>query len=263
MKYIPRCCCCLCTDIDSNLLKYLHKETFVFNDEMITYCKGYSEVNNCSVTNCFNLPISDIRICQLCMVQLENSFVFQKRCLASKQKLNQDYSIYQDENNNEATVQNAYFQDEILHSYDTTGTEMEEMEVLLDTESENGVVRNYWLTVSDETSEDENNQSQKIKIIKQKILQFQKKPKKQMQQCIIYAANLATTNDIEVYMNQIHSNLISCTLCVETFYSFAALKIHKEKQHLAQILTCTTCFRYFDEFCKFEEHVANAHQIKI
>jgi hypothetical protein len=55
--------------------------SFVYNNETITFLNGYLVFNNCSIEDLFlNLTISDILICGLCIAQLENAHVFGELC---------------------------------------------------------------------------------------------------------------------------------------------------------------------------------------
>jgi hypothetical protein len=55
--------------------------SFIYNNETVTFLNGYLVLNNCSFEDLFlNLTISDILICGLCIVQLESAHVFRQLC---------------------------------------------------------------------------------------------------------------------------------------------------------------------------------------
>jgi hypothetical protein len=54
---------------------------FINNNETITFLNGYLFLNNGSVEDLFfNLTISDLLICGLCVAQLESAHVFRELC---------------------------------------------------------------------------------------------------------------------------------------------------------------------------------------
>jgi hypothetical protein len=66
---------------ESEPLLSMKDNTFISNNETITFLNGYLVLNNCSVEDLFlNLTISDILICGLCVVQLESAYVFRELC---------------------------------------------------------------------------------------------------------------------------------------------------------------------------------------
>jgi hypothetical protein len=55
--------------------------SFIYNNVTITFLNGYLDFNNWSIEDLFlNLTISDILICELCIVQLESAHVFRELC---------------------------------------------------------------------------------------------------------------------------------------------------------------------------------------
>jgi hypothetical protein len=55
--------------------------SFIYNNEKISFLNGYLDFNNCSIEDLFlNFTISDILICGLCIVQLESAHVFRQLC---------------------------------------------------------------------------------------------------------------------------------------------------------------------------------------
>jgi hypothetical protein len=71
-------------------------EAFEYQGQRISFSDGYSDVNNNPIEEFPRLPVLEVKICNLCVVQLESAYVFKRLCREANIILRRKYSL-QDE----------------------------------------------------------------------------------------------------------------------------------------------------------------------
>jgi hypothetical protein len=85
------CRCCLLNADTENELRNMKKETFSYNNQSITFLQGYFETTSSTLESFFEIPIAESMICQFCVNEMENAYVFRELCKEANDILKRKY----------------------------------------------------------------------------------------------------------------------------------------------------------------------------
>jgi hypothetical protein len=211
---------------DSGVLLKMKDEAFEYQGQRISFSDGYSDVNNNSIEEFPTLPVSEVKICNLCVVQLESAYVFKRLCQEANRILRQKYSL----------------QDEASASDHIKAEQIEEET------TEGGADTLSFFEIS---TDSRHNTPTNVLDIKQK-----------KHECKLCLKVYKCRKGLNKHNQHKHSNRkFPCDLCDKIFNCYDSLFYHKKSVHLKIRHKCGNCSKIFTSVNNLALHIKSKHMI--
>jgi hypothetical protein len=208
-------------------------KAFEYQGQRISFSDGYSDVNNNSIEEFPTLPVSEVKICNLCVVQLESAYVFKRLCREANIILRRKYSL----------------QDEASASDQIKAEQVEEET----TEGGADTLSCFEISTDSRHNTPTNNHI--------KAEQMEKKTTEGKADTLSCFTEISTDNRTNSPTNvlEIKQKKHECKLCLKVYKNNQGLYCHNQRKHLNRKFPCDLCDKILNSDSSLFYHKKSVH----
>jgi KRAB domain-containing zinc finger protein len=237
----------------------MENEAFVYRNQRITFVDGYLDVNNNSIEDLRDVPISEGKICDSCVVQVERAYIFKRLCQAANVILRQKNLP---KATNDQLMSEAIEEVEVRHVSDgeincdgavmlSCSANIQQQHVGDDNSGQETRVEND----DDNVVPIANN---KGRCGQRKMVTKSNKPIDKRYACSICFKDYSSENGLRAHNRTKHLiQLYRCRHCAEEFPHASGLSDHHKRVHIRY--KCEKCKKSFFTACCLRKHIKMIH----
>jgi hypothetical protein len=238
---------------DSGLLLTMKDEAFEYQGQRISFSDGYADVNNNSIEEFPRLPVSEVKICNLCVVQLESAYVFKRLCREANIILRRKYSPQ-----DEASASDHIKAEQVEEETTEGGADTLSCFTEISTDSRPNTPTNV-LDIKQKKHECK----LCLKVYKnKKVLYFhnQRKHLNRKFSCDLCDKILNSYPSLFYHKKSVHLKIRhKCENCSKIFTTAKQLTQHNESEHLDHRYACDICLKVYKSHFSISQHMKNEH----